>query len=335
MYKIIVIICFELLFAWNTAQSQILIGADYIENPEQLNEISDSISKLILKNYVFPDKATLISNEYLKWSHKHFKIFPIAYADYAKEASEMLKMTSKDKHFFVQAPKKKKLAGALVTSSSWFLGPEKRYGITKYELLDGNVAYLKYAFFNFMMMPDATKTIDRMIAQLNFSDAIIIDLRDNPGGDGGIAEYFFSYIMPEDSLYLSSNTSRANNGEINYSENFSVKNLPEKRIEGKPVFILVNSKTGSSAEYFAFLAKIHKKAIIIGEQTAGAGHSLTTLKVYDYLTIGVPSNRIFDKITNKDWEETNGVVPDVIITDNQAIETAHKMALEAVNQKSK
>lgn len=333
MYKIIVFICLQLLLGEKTIQSQTVISPDSIQNSEQLNGVSDSISNLILKYYVFPDKSIQISNEYLKWSQRRFKTFPISYADYAKEASEMLKTISKDKHFFVQAPKKKKSAGALVASSTWFLGPSKGYGLTKYELLDGNVAYFKYAFFNFMMMPDATKVIDRMIAQMHLSDAIIIDLRDNPGGDGGMAEYFFSYFIPEDSIYLSSNTSRANNGEIQYSENFSVKILPEKRIEGKPVFILVNSKTGSSAEYFAFLAKIHKKAIIIGEQTAGAGHSLTTLKVNDYLTIGVPSSRIFDKITNTDWEETNGVVPDVIITDNQPIETAHKIALEAHQSK--
>lgn len=335
MYKIIVVICLGLIFDWNTAKTQIVISTDSIQNSVQMEEISDSISNLILKNYVFPDKAIQISNEYLIWSQNQFKTFPVSYSDYAKEASEMLKTISKDKHFFVQAPKKKKSAGALVASNSWFLGPNKGYGITKYELFDGNVGYLKYAFFNFLIMPDATKAIDRIIAQMNLADAIILDLRDNPGGDGGMAEYFFSYFMPEDSLYLSSITSRSKNGEILYSENFSVKDLPEKRIDGKPVFILVNSKTASSAEYFTFLAKIHKKAIIIGEQTAGAGHSLTTFKVNDYLTVGVPSARLYDKFTNTDWEETNGVIPDVVVSDSKSIEIAHKMAIEAVNQKDK
>lgn len=329
------IVIFGLISADLFGQNATPNEANYIENKNELREINETISQLILNNYIFPDKAKQISEAYSRWSEIQFENCPVSYTDYAKEATNKLRSLSSDTHFFVQAPKKKKSVGALVASDSWFLGPEKGYGLTAYELLDGNVGYAKYLFFNFMMMPDAIMAIDRIIAQLNLSDAIIIDLRDNPGGDGNMAEYFFSYFMPDDSLYLSSISSRGKNGEITSSENFSTRVLPEARIEGKPVFILVNSKTGSSAEYFAFLAKIHKKAIIIGEQTAGAAHSLTTLKVNDYLTIGVPSSRIFDKITNTDWEETNGVVPDVLITGDQPIETALKMALEAIKQKSK
>lgn len=303
-----------------------------IHNTKEIETISDTIENLIILNYIYADKGKMISEKFSEWSHKNFTKFPISYSEFAKEASVFLKEISDDKHFFIQAPKNKKSIGALEASNKWFLGPEKGYGFTKYELLKGNVAYVKYAFFNFMMMPDAKATIDRVIAQLNMSDAIIIDLRGNPGGDSEMADYMFSYFMPKDSLYLSSFTQRQRNGELEYSEGFTNSNLPEKRIENKPIFILVNEKTGSSAEYFAFLAKNHTDATIIGQQTAGAGHSLTVLKVNQYLTIGVPSGRLYNKSTNKGWEETNGIIPDIIIEEDTIIEQTHSLALKAIEK---
>lgn len=332
MKKIILTIVLGLIFNGINAQNIKIINSAMIQNKEELKVITDTIASMISKNYVYPDKGKRISKEFLNWSDIHFTNFPVSYHDYAKEADDILISISDDIHFFVEAPERKESAGSIVASSSWFLGSRKGYGVTKYELLEGNIGYAKYSFFNFTMMPGAKTAIDRMVALLNLSDALIIDLRDNPGGDGGMAEYFFSYFLPEDSLYISSFNFRTSNGKIEYSENFSYKKLPEKRIIDKPVFILVNNGTGSSAEYFSFIAKNQIKAIIIGEQTAGAGHSLTTLKVNDYLTIGVPSGRLYDKNLGKGWEETNGITPNVIVDESLVLEKAHSLALSAIEQ---
>ena len=330
MRKIILVIIIGLIFNSINAQNTETKNRTVINNKKELKVITDTIVNLITTNYVYEKKGEKIAEGYAEIVSKEFSEFPISYQDFAKKSSSNLKDISNDKHFFMQAPKEKSNAGTMTGDNSWYLGPDKGYGFTMYELLEGNIAYIKYSFFNFTMMPEAGKTIDRIIALCNLSNAVILDLRNNPGGDSDMADYFFSYFMPKDSLYLSSFMQREKNGELFYSESFSYKNLPENRINNKPVFILVNKKTGSSAEYFAFLAQNHTNATIIGEQTAGAGHSLTVLKVNPYLTIGVPSGRLYDKTSNKGWEETNGILPDVIIEDSLALKKAHSMALKKV-----
>lgn len=318
----------------HNANAQKKLNTDaFIQTKAEISTITDTISSLISKNYVYKDKGQIISKAFIGWSENKFNDYPISFIDYAKEASLFLKEISNDKHFFIQAAKNKKSAGALEVSSEWSLGSDKGYGFTKYELLNGNIAYVKYTFFNFTMMPEAIKTIDRMMAQLYLSDAIIIDLRGNPGGDSEMADYMFSYFMPEDSLYLSSFMQRNRDGEMEYSESFSTKDLAENRINNKAVYILVNGKTGSSAEYFTFLAQKHINAVIVGNRTVGAGHSLSVLKINSHLTIGVPSGRLYDKISDKGWEETNGITPDIIVDDSITLKKAYNLALDKMKTK--
>jgi hypothetical protein len=297
-----------------------------IRNLDELLSITDTIAKLISDNYLFEERGYDIAKEFIEWSNKTFNDFPIYYTDFSENASKTLCKISSDKHFMIQATKIQ-TNGAYSSNNTWF-GKKKGYGAAKFELMEGNISYFKYMAFNFKMVPEATKVIDRMVGMINLSDAVIIDLRDNPGGDGEMAVYFFSYFMPEDSVYLASWENRDGNNW----ESYTFEKLPEKRLLNKPVYILINSNTGSSAEYFAFLAKIYHKATLVGEKTFGAGHSVSTLKVNSHLTILVPSGRCYDKTTGKGWEETDGIEPDVKVESEYALDEAYKMALEKIKQ---
>jgi C-terminal processing protease CtpA/Prc len=93
----------------------------------------------------------------------------------------------------------------------------------------------------------------------------------------------------------------------------------QQSFRGKLVYVLVSSKTGSAAEDLAFSLKNHKRAILVGETTAGAGHPVNFFFAHPDLLVMCAIGRSYDPITNKGWEGT-GVLPDIEIEADQALE---------------
>jgi retinol-binding protein 3 len=80
--------------------------------------------------------------------------------------------------------------------------PENNYGFQKIEILPGNIGYINLTTFNNPKTAGATA-----IAAMNFvanSDALIIDLRLNGGGDEAMARLISSYFFDK-STHLTDN----------------------------------------------------------------------------------------------------------------------------------
>jgi len=162
---------------------------------------------------------------------------------------------------------------------------------------------------------------------------VIIDLRNNPGGDGDMARYFFSYLITSDSVPLLNWMNRRND-TISIQSEYSFKILHALRISQKPVYILTSGGTGSSAELFTFLCRKFKAAKVVGESTAGGGHNMSVFPVDERFTIGIPTGRFYDPETGSGWEETHGVQPDIPCPAYSALRTAHELALKSLEEQS-
>ena len=112
-----------------------------IRNLDELLSITDTITKLISDNYLFEEKGYDIAKEFIEWSNKTFKDFPVYYTDFSENASKTLCEISSDKHFMIQATKTQ-TNGAYSSNNTWF-GKKKGYGAAKFELMEGNISYLK------------------------------------------------------------------------------------------------------------------------------------------------------------------------------------------------
>jgi len=75
-----------------------------------------------------------------------------------------------------------------------------------------------------------------------------------------------------------------------------------------------------------------KRATIIGETTGGGAHPVSGHRIEDHFMIGVPFARAINPITKTNWEG-KGVEPDVKVPADEALDTAKKMALEAIRKK--
>jgi retinol-binding protein 3 len=158
-------------------------------------------------------------------------------------------------------------------------------------------------------------------------DAIIIDLRENGGGDPKMVAYISSHLFAEpthlNDLY--------NRKEDKTTEYWTLRDVPGARLAGKPVFVLTAKRTFSGAEEFSYNLKNLKRATIIGETTGGGAHPVSGHRIDDHFFIGVPFARAINPISKTNWEGT-GVEPDVKVPASEALDVAKKMAAEQIKK---
>ena len=100
-------------------------------------------------------------------------------------------------------------------------------------------------------------------------DALIIDLRENGGGDPKMVAYISSYLFDERTHLNDLYHRKGNRTE----EFWTSTDVPGKRLGGKkPVFVLTARRTFSGAQEFTYNLKNLKRATIIGETTGGGAH---------------------------------------------------------------
>lgn len=199
-------------------------------------------------------------------------------------------------------------------------------GFQKVEVLPGNVGYLKVNAFD---DPDiCAATAAAAMGFVAHADALIFDLRDNGGGHpemvARIASYLFKTRTHLNDLY---------DRKHDKTTQFWTRRVPGKRLPDVPVFVLTSRGTFSGAEEFTYDLQQLKRATIVGETTGGGAHPVGPHRLTDHFLIGVPFARAINPITKTDWEGT-GVVPDVKVAAEEALDVATKMAMDTL-QKSR
>jgi hypothetical protein len=191
----------------------------------------------------------------------------------------------------------------------------------KIEILPHNIGYLKLNSF-----PDVAvcgSIAAQAMKKLNGADAIIFDLRDNPGGYANmvalLATYLFDRPTHLNDFY--------NRGENRTEESWTLEPIPGNKLADKPVFILTSATTFSAAEAFSDDLKMLGRATLVGEITSGRGHMGAVHRMDDQFAIRIPEIRVTNPISKTNWQGT-GVEPNVKVKAADALPTAEKLALD-------
>ncbi len=199
-------------------------------------------------------------------------------------------------------------------------------GFHKLEILPNNIGYLKLDFF---ASPQAcAKTAAAAIYFLANTDAVIIDLRENTGGEPSMVAIMCTYLFDQPTL-LNDFYDRRGNTTTEY---WTLRYVPGIRLgASKPVFVLTSKQTFSGGEEFAYDLKNLKRVTVVGETTAGGSHPVGPHRAGDHFVVFVPSTLILDPVTRTDWERV-GVTPDVPVKAEEALDTAERLAAQRIQQ---
>jgi len=295
---------------------------DLTERNRQIGEIADKINEY----YIFEDEANQLSKK-LK-SEIELKTFDnLTDKEFAKSLSSYLTKNGNDLHFNVlyrpnQEDGEKKVDEKEMLLKYDSINRQFNYGFEKIERLDGNIGYIEYTGF-----PEGNKSAQQILdATMNFvsnTNALIIDLRNNQGGDGKMVELFLSYFFDQ-KIKLNETYTRYNDKTTN---SYTIKKVNGKKYLDKPVYILVNNKTISAAEALAYNLQQIKIAKIIGDKTYGAANPVKVFFIGKKYHLFIPISIEKNSITKTNWEHI-GIDADIKISSEKAFIKAQIIALE-------
>ncbi len=305
---------------------------------KQKKQIVSELSEIVKENYVLQDSVDIISNALLKVQESDEFKQDYTPNEFASYLTSVLRNITKDAHFAILHDIDMfKMALALQQSdpgddppSMSFGGSDlsddrKNFFFTKLEVLDGNVGYLKID--QMPSLESSKPTVDAAMTFLQHTDALIIDLRSNPGGVGGFIPYLMSYFFPEEKKLLYSREFLAWDSTANL---YTYERLGGPRYLEKPLHLLINQFTGSAATNMAYTMKSFDKATLVGQNT-GAGyrgaHSATLYPLMDNFVGLVPIGRVVNAKTKTNWR-SNGVDPHIETSEEEALHIAYKNVLQ-------
>ncbi len=304
----------------------------------QKQAIVDEIATLLNKNYIFAETAKKLEDALrTKLSAGDLDNVNEAPA-FAQAVSRLLLDVGKDRHMgFAYDPAMaedlRRLQGRSeeeaknVRERQLEESRRDNFGFRKVERLPGNIGYLDFRAFT--SPADAGATAVAAMNFLAYCDAVIVDLRQNGGGDPAQIQLISSYFFDEP-VHLNDLYARATDRTENY---WTLPYVPGAKAAGADLYILTSARTFSGAEEFTYNMKNLKRATIIGETTGGGAHPTRPMIVQRDFILRVPFARAINPVSKTNWEGT-GVTPDVAVPAAEAFDKAYAMAVEKLAAKA-
>lgn len=141
-------------------------------------------------------------------------------------------------------------------------------GAVTYGLLPQNIGYIHWPSFEYSI---GAGNIDYILSMFSICPALILDIRNNPGGDLTNADDLAAHFTAETRVagYICHKTGPGHN---DFSEPFAIelKPLGSKNLAWtKPVILLTNRSTFSAANYFTAVMKSLPNVVQVGATTGG------------------------------------------------------------------
>ena len=166
-------------------------------------------------------------------------------------------------------------------------------------LLENNVGFVTIENFDDRCAAESIAVIDELLAQ--GAEALIFDVRNNPGGYAHELVKLLDYLLPEGDLFRT----------VDYRGKESVDTSDAACLD-LPMVVLVNGDSYSAAEFFAVALQEYGAAAVVGEKTTGKGHFQSTFRLNDGSAVALSIGKYFTP--NGISLEGVGITPDVEVT---------------------
>lgn len=293
----------------------------------KISHLIDTINLNLDNNYIFPDKASMIA-KHLRLQAKMGAYHSFS-ADPQKLASQIqadIYRVHRDPHMVVSynpgwPGHKQGYTGPSEEEARWFAKfvKDNNFMFKKVELLPGNIGYLPFNIF-VEHVKEAKPIIAAALSFLANSSAIIIDLRENTGGEPEMVSQLESYFFKEKTLMNVIINRSKGDTTFYYADPAKTDGLTLSM----PMYILTSKKTFSGGEDFSYGMQQAKRATIVGEVTGGGAHPTNPFSVGQGFIVQIPFGRSSNPVTKTDWEGT-GVIPDVKVEAAKALIKAQEL----------
>lgn len=188
-------------------------------------------------------------------------------------------------------------------------------------ILQDNIAYIRIYEFTTQTAEQVSKELDLI---KDSAKALIIDMRDNGGGDVPACIEVADFFLPSGSTIVSTE------GKTKEMNRVYLSSTKEKKIdENIPIVLLINSGTASAAELLAGALKENGRAVVFGEKSYGKG----------VMQVSAPFEKGFANITAAEYKTPNGntvnkvgILPDVEIKENHGTQEEQLALLKMLKE---
>lgn len=283
-----------------------------------INKILD----LLRENYIYPNELESLEkhiNEKIDEYKGKTKLAII------KMLNDDIQLVLKDKHIMIRQNKLKKKTKEKTNNK------EKDYiKFLQTEWLTSKIMNHEIGYIQFNHFPAITEDYQKDVLvpivmcaynKIRNCNKIIFDLRKNGGGSPGLVRFMQSFLFDKKTLLneLYWRIKGTDTYEIEKFYTYTKKELEEftkmnnlSLFIDKQIFVLVSPNTFSAAEEFAYNLQNRKRAIIVGETTAGGANPGHVTNIDTKTRIFIPSGRAYNPISKTNWDGS-GVIPDIQI----------------------
>ncbi|WP_243383981.1 S41 family peptidase [Geothrix alkalitolerans] len=304
-------------------------------SPGQRKAVVTALARELKTQYVFPEVADDLGKVLGAKAERGGYDSAVTVSDFAEALTRDLREQGKDGHFRVRfdpafnprdededhVPTPAEVAEARQQAA------RRAYGIAKVEQLPGNVGYLEILGFGPTEFVGPAFTAAMQI--LSGTEALILDLRRNGGGDPESVAFLVSHFFGEgDVRHLNSIYNRPRNATRQYWTS------PVAVRYTRPVYVLTSRRTFSGGEECAYDFQTQKRATLVGEVTGGGANPGHAVALGHGFNAFIPTGRAVNPVTQTNWEHV-GVKPDLVVPAAEALKAAHLAILKDILAKEK
>ena len=180
--------------------------------------------------------------------------------------------------------------------------------VAKGQMLEDGVGLVTIVNFNERCADETIAAIEKLLDE--GAEALIFDVRFNPGGYKEELVELLDYLLPE--------------GDLFHSEDYAGKvrvDTSDKDCLEMPMVVLINGDSYSAAEFFAAALSEYEWATLLGQPTSGKSHFQTTIELSDGSAVNLSIGKY---LTPKgvSLADVGGLKPDVTVEVDEEIYSA-------------
>ena len=188
--------------------------------------------------------------------------------------------------------------------------------VVRYEMLENNIGLIAISNFDARCADETIAAIEAL--QEQGAQALIFDVRNNPGGYATELVKVLDYLLPEGDLFRT----------LDYAGRETVAKSDASFLD-MPIAVVCNEDSYSAAEFFPAAIQEYGAGTIVGMPTCGKGYFQYTYELSDGSAVGLSAGKYFTP-SGKSLIGT-GIQPDVVVEVDD--ETRAKIAYGTLDAK--